>query len=55
MVTCCAWASGVLYALQVALKLLSAQVTSGPDEHPVQHSSITNEERGMGSAGLSET
>ncbi|PKU35918.1 hypothetical protein llap_13777 [Limosa lapponica baueri] len=53
MVICCAWASRVLHALEVALKLLGAQMASGPDEHPVKHSSISNEERGMGSAGLS--
>ena len=54
MVTWCAWASRVLYALEVAVKLPSAQMASGPGEHPGEHSSVSNEERGMGSAGWSE-
>lgn len=54
MVTCCAWASGGLYALEVALKLPGVQMASGPDECLVKDSSISNEEGGMGSVGLSE-
>lgn len=50
----CLGIRGVLYAPEVALKLLGAQTASCPDEHPVKHSSISNEEGGMGSAGLSE-
>ena len=54
MVTCCAWASGGLYALEVASKLPAVQMVSGPDKYPVKDTSISNEESGMGSVGLSE-
>lgn len=54
MVTCCAWASGGLYALEVALKLPGVQMVSGPDEYLVKDSSISNSESRTGSVGLSE-